>query len=77
MLSRNDIARHFSFELYKRRKDLELKQTEMAERFGVGLTTYQQWERRCCIPRAEVLCHIADVLECSVDELLGRGGKDG
>ena len=31
------------------------------------------WERGKCVPSAYCLCELADVLHCTVDELLGRG----
>lgn len=57
--------------LKKKRKESGLSQRELAERSGVPLRTIQNWEEGG-ISRAVVgsLKRVADVLGCTIDELL-------
>ena len=49
-----------------------LSQTRLAELLGILARTYNRWERGGHVPHAEMLVKIADALQVSVDELLGR-----
>lgn len=44
------------------RSDLNLKQCEMAERLGLGLSTYQRIEHEEVTPDGDVLIDIADMI---------------
>lgn len=57
--------------LKKKRKDAGLSQRELSERADVPLRTIQNWEKSG-IGRAVVgsLKRVADVLGCTIDELL-------
>jgi transcriptional regulator with XRE-family HTH domain len=57
--------------------DMGLTQAEMAERLGIIKSQVQSYEYRQRLASATMLCNIADLFNCSVDELLGRGGEDG
>ena len=51
-----------------------LRKKELAERVGVNIRTYQNWQAgRSCIP-SDKLCALCDLLDCSADYLLGRAG---
>lgn len=54
------------------RKDRGLTQEELAIRVNVVRQTVSKWEKGLSVPDAEMLQKIADVLEVSVSQLLGR-----
>jgi len=45
---------------------------QIAQRLGVTQPTYADWERRTIALRPEHLSQLADILNVSVDHLLGR-----
>lgn len=47
-------------------------QERLADELGVSTGTISQWESGTREPRAVMLCHIADTLDVSTDQLLGR-----
>lgn len=49
-----------------------LKQTDIAEKLNINQSAVAAWETGKALPRAETLIALADILECSIDELLGR-----
>ena len=57
-------------------KDLRLQngltQKDMAKKLQMCQQTYSRYERQECEPDLKTLCKIADILEVSVDYLLGR-----
>lgn len=70
MKTLNDIVAE---QIRTRREAMGLTRTQLGQRFGdktgknVGF-----WEKGRSLPSAYSLCDLADVFECSVDELLGR-----
>ena len=56
--------------LKKLRKKAGLSQAEVAERLGVTQSAVSQWESGCCRPREEVLAKMAQIYQCTADELL-------
>ena len=62
----------FTERLKQLRQARSLSQTRLAELLGVLPRTYNRWERGGHVPHAEMLVKIADALQVSVDELLGR-----
>ena len=48
-----------------------LTQKQLAEKIGVNQQDIAYWERQAPAPRGDVLPKLAEVLEVSVDELLG------
>ena len=54
------------------REDRGLTQEELAIRVNVVRQTVSKWEKGLSVPDAEMLQKIADVLEVSVSQLLGR-----
>lgn len=49
-----------------------LKVAQMAERISVPYETYRKWEKGDSNPSWQQLCKAADVLHCSLDDLVGR-----
>lgn len=54
------------------RKDRRLTQEELAIRVNVVRQTVSKWEKGLSVPDADMLQKIAEVLEVSVSQLLGR-----
>lgn len=58
--------------LAKFRKLKNLTQTALARKIGVSRSTISMWETAASEPDNTSLIHLAEVLEVSVDALLGR-----
>lgn len=54
------------------RKARKMTQVDLAEASGLSLSSIKQWELGNIEPNARGLCAIADVLDCSIDYLVGR-----
>ena len=54
----------------ERRKSRNLTQQELGTVMGVTRTTVSMWESGASLPRANLLPKLAEVLGCTVDELL-------
>ena len=52
------------------REKRSLTQTDIAKQLGVTQGAVSQWENGTVKPRADLLPKLADVLGCTVDELL-------
>jgi transcriptional regulator with XRE-family HTH domain len=50
-------------------------QMDLAKRMGVTQGAVSQWETGTSLPRADLLPKLADVLGCTVDELLRPADK--
>lgn len=59
-------------EIKKIRKSRGMRQYELANRMGVKQASVSAWESGKAMPSAENLLKLADILECTVDALLGR-----
>ena len=62
----------FSKRLKRLRQNEGLKQQELAEILGIKRNTYSDWENGKTEPSFENLINLADLLEVSLDCLLGR-----
>ena len=62
----------FSERLKDLRKQAELTQVEVAEKLGISQPAYASWERGIKKPTQENLVKIAQVLNVSVDYLVGN-----
>lgn len=62
----------FSERLKKLRKQVQLTQVEVAEKLGISQPAYASWERGVKKPTQENLVKIAQVLNVSVDYLVGN-----
>lgn len=60
----------------KLREKTNMKQEELARRLGIDRSTVAKWETGKSKPRADMLPKIADILGCTVDELLRDGEKN-
>ena len=54
------------------RESRQLTQVRLAELVGVDPRAYNRWERGTIAPHLDTLVRIADVLQVSLDELVGR-----
>ena len=59
-------------EMNRLREAAGLRQYELAERMGVKQASVSAWESGLAMPSAANLLKLADILDCTVDELLGR-----
>ena len=59
-------------EIKKIREARGMRQYELANRMGVKQASVSAWESGRAMPSAENLVKLADILECTVDALLGR-----
>ena len=62
----------FNSRLREVRMSKKLTQQNLADKTNVALRTYQCWEQGKHVPSFEILIIIADLLDISVDYLLGR-----
>lgn len=62
----------FSERLKKLRKDAGLTQVDVAEKLGISQPAYASWERGIKKPTQDNLVKIAQVLNVSVDYLVGN-----
>lgn len=62
----------FKENLRELRKENSLTQKQLASKVNIPETTYQAYEQGRTEPSIEVMIKLANVLECSVDYLIGR-----
>lgn len=62
----------FNIRLRKSRMDNSFTQQQIADRLGLSLNAYQKYEQKEREPSLSTLVQIADILDVSVDYLLGR-----
>ena len=62
----------FAVRLKELRKQAHLTQVELAKRLGIGQSSYADWERGKKKPTQENLVKIAQVLNVSIDYLVGN-----
>ena len=60
--------------IQKMRQRANIRQEDLAERLNIDRSTVAKWETGKATPRAALLPKLADILGCTVDELL-RGGE--
>jgi DNA-binding XRE family transcriptional regulator len=58
--------------LYEKRKERKLTRKSLAEKVDVCPSTITAWENGIFYPNAIYLVSLADVFECTIDELCGR-----
>lgn len=54
------------------RQQRQLTQVRIAELVGIGIRVYHRWENGNATPHFDALLRLADVLDISLDELVGR-----
>jgi len=62
----------FGERLFRAREQIGLSQCDVAEKLGITQQTYAGWERRTTALKPEYISGLADLLNVSVDYLLGR-----
>jgi len=62
----------FAERLKELRKQAHLTQVELAKRLGIGQSSYADWERGKKKPTQENLVKIAQILDVSIDYLVGN-----
>ena len=60
------------YNIRRNRRDMGLKQHELAKMVGVGIMSISQWECEKCYPSMLSLMCLADVFCITLDELVGR-----
>lgn len=65
----------FSERLKKLRKQAHLTQTEVAEKLGISQQAYASWERGIKKPTQDNLVKIAQILNVSIDYLIGTSDE--
>lgn len=58
--------------LKEKRKQLNLTQTDLAKLVGCNKCTISYWELGHSFPNILIASTVADVLNCTLDELVGR-----
>lgn len=66
----------FAQRLREKRSARGLTQTRLAELLEVSPRVYNRWERGAAVPRLDTLVKVAEILEVSLDELVGRKEPD-
>lgn len=66
----------FSERLKELRKQAHLTQVELAKRLGIGQSSYADWERGKKNPTQENLIKLAQILNVSVDYLVGNSDEE-
>lgn len=56
-----------------KRKRLDMSQEDLAKKLGISQPAVAQWESGVSRPNISLLPKLAEVLECTVDELLKEG----
>jgi transcriptional regulator with XRE-family HTH domain len=54
------------------REARQISQARLAELLGIDPRSYNRWERGGNVPHLETLIRIADILQVTLDELVGR-----
>ncbi len=58
--------------IQKIRQRMGLRQEDLAQKINVDRTTVTKWETGIASPRASMLLQLADLLNCTVDDLLRK-----
>ncbi len=66
----------FAERLKELRKQAHLTQVELAKRLGIGQSSYADWERGKKNPTQENLIKLAQILNVSVDYLIGNSDEE-
>ena len=56
----------------EKRKERGWTLEKLAKKLGVAFSTVATWERDEFMPNIFILCDLADMFECTLDELCGR-----
>lgn len=62
--------------IYKKIREYDCDINVFAKKIGVSYSTVWGWISGRTYPNLKMLCDMADAIECSVDELMGRKPKE-
>ena len=62
----------FGNRLRELRRQIHMTQQEVADQLQIHRTTYTKYETGVVEPPLATLCRMADLMNCTTDELLGR-----
>lgn len=62
----------FGHRLMVIRNDRKMSQRDLAAATGIGYSAIARYEKGSVIPQVDTLCVIADALNCTTDQLVGR-----
>lgn len=60
-------------EIAEKRRGMGVSQRKLADMLGVSQSTVAMWEIGRNLPSLRLFLKLADILNCTTDELLGRG----
>jgi transcriptional regulator with XRE-family HTH domain len=66
------LAKEIGKLISKRREMKGLTQNEVGERLGIGYEAVSRMERGVTLPSVVKLMHLADILECPIEELVSE-----
>ena len=66
------MKRGFAQILKEKREAHGLSIGMLADKLGTYYTIVRNWETGFCYPSMIMLCSLADIFDCSIDELVGR-----
>ena len=58
--------------ILKYRKEHHLSQSEFGDLLGVSACAVSKWEREICYPDLFLLPKLSEILEISIDQMLGK-----
>lgn len=59
------------------RQEKNLSQRALADKLGVSQKAIDLWEKSITTPKAQYVCALADLFECSADYIIGREDDTG
>lgn len=54
------------------REQQKMKQVDLAAQMGVSQSTVAEWDKEIYLPKTRQLPRLAEVLECSIDDLFAQ-----
>ena len=58
------------------REAANLTQVQLADKLGVLSTTVSNWETGVALPKTIILPQLAEILDCTIDELYEQGSPE-
>ncbi len=75
-IATNEKGDSYMNALEQKRREKGFTQAELAALLNVNQTAVSKWEIGKSLPQADKLPRLAQILDCTVDELLGPKGED-
>lgn len=76
MCDANQICQRFAEAFIEHRARLGVSKEELARECGFSVSVQGKWERGVCLPGLYCLVAMADYFGVSLDELVGRDGRN-